>query len=211
MPPPKDPEKRAEWLVKVQTNLIKARETSLKSRTGKRRSRSAEEDIARRKELAKLERKTEQLRQRLLRGAVGLLGVDESEGENPDTIEMSKQGYFTILLDENLGAEAKSAEAKRDLSRALEDAGFKVVVPDEVLKHQARGWAILTCNSKDFVDDAVRYDYDVISIEGIKFLDTNETVKKISEAVRRSKIGVTRGNFCLQIHDDGSFGLEQLV
>lgn len=128
-----------------------------------------------------------------------------------DLVELSKQGYFTIMLDENL----------RILESALEDDGFKVVVPpqglkDEALKRQARGWAILTKNSKDFVDEAVRYDYDVIAIETIKFIDdkndrTNETVRKISNAVRRSQLGTRKGNFCLTVRDNGSFHLEQLV
>lgn len=53
-----------------------------------------------------------------------------------DLVELSKQGYFTILLDENL----------RVLEPALEGDGFKVVMPragvtDEALKRQARGWA----------------------------------------------------------------------
>jgi hypothetical protein len=55
-----------------------------------------------------------------------------------------------------------------------EDDGFKVIAPqpglkDEELKRKARGWAILTQNSQDFVHDAVRYDYDVIGIEDFKF------------------------------------------
>ncbi|MBV9745866.1 MAG: hypothetical protein JO099_19050 [Acidobacteriia bacterium] len=118
---------------------------------------------------------------------------------------MSKQGYFTILLDENL----------RGLESALEDDGFKVVMPppglkDDPLKRMARGWAILTKNSKDFVDDAARFDYDVIDVEAIRFIDskpdrTNDTVRKISQAVRRSGIGSTRGNFWLQVRDDAAF------
>jgi hypothetical protein len=128
-----------------------------------------------------------------------------------DLVELSKQGYFTIMLDENL----------RVLEAALEDDGFKVVVPyqglkDEALKRQARGWAILTKNSQDFIDEAVRYDYDVIGIEDIKFVAgktdwTNETVRKISNAVRRSQLGTRKGNFWLKIRDNGSFHLEQLV
>jgi hypothetical protein len=128
-----------------------------------------------------------------------------------DSIALLKQGYFTILLDENL----------RNLETALEDDGFKVVMPPqglsvEVLKRKARGWAILTRNSKDFVFDAVRYDYDVIGIEDIRFVDdkpdrTNETVQKISAAVRRSQIGTRKGNFVLKIRDNGSFHLEQTV
>ena len=128
-----------------------------------------------------------------------------------DLVELSKQGYFTIMLDENL----------RVLEPALEDDGFKVIVPhqgltDQALKAKARGWAILTKNSQDFVDEAVRYDYDVIAVEDIKFIDdktdrTNETVRKISTAVRRSQLGTRKGNFCLKIRDNGSFHLEQLV
>ena len=54
--------------------------------------------------------------------------------EFSDIEEMSKQGYFTILLDENL----------RGLASSLEDDGFKVILPqpglkDDVLKRQARG------------------------------------------------------------------------
>lgn len=127
-----------------------------------------------------------------------------------DMTEMSKQGYFTILLDEQL----------RGLEPALEDDGFKVVVPqsglsDDALKRMARGWAILTRNAADFTDDAVRYDYDVIAIEGVRFIDskpdrTNETVRKISGAVRRSGIGTRRGNFLLRIHDNGLYHMQQL-
>lgn len=133
------------------------------------------------------------------------------EQVDADLAEFSKQGYFTILLDENL----------RVLEAGLEDDGFKVVTPpqgltDEEFKRKARGWAILTKNSNDFVDDAVRHDYDVIGLEDIKFRDarqdrTNDTVRKISTAVRRSQIGTRKGNFRLKIRDKGSYHLEQLV
>jgi hypothetical protein len=126
-------------------------------------------------------------------------------------VELSKQGYFTIMLDENLLV----------LEPALEDDGFKVVVPhqgltDAAIKRQARGWAILTRNSKDFIDDAVRFDYDVIGVEDIQFIDdkhdrTNETARKVSNAVRRSQVGTRKGNFYLKIRDNGSFHLEQLI
>jgi hypothetical protein len=38
-----------------------------------------------------------------------------------DAIELCKQGYFTILLDESL----------RGLEAGLEDDGFKVIVPQQ--------------------------------------------------------------------------------
>ena len=128
-----------------------------------------------------------------------------------DLVEMSKQGYFTILLDENM----------RVLEAALEDDGFKVVVPpqglpDDALKRKARGWAILTQNSKDFLEDAVRFDYDIIAVEDIRFVDdrpdrSNAMVRKISSAVRRSMLATRKGNFLLKVRDNGSFHLQQLV
>jgi hypothetical protein len=134
-----------------------------------------------------------------------------AKSEQEDLIELSQQGYFTILLDENL----------RGLEAGLEDDGFKVIMPsqgltDDALKRKARGWAILTKNSQDFIGDAARFDYDVIGIEDIKFVDdkgerTNESVRKVSEAVRRSRMGTRRGNFWLKVRDNGSFHLEQLV
>lgn len=145
-------------------------------------------------------------------GGTRMSMLRESAGADAqDSIELSKQGYFTILLDENL----------RGLEAGLEDDGFKVIVPpqgltDEALKRKARGWAVLTRNSQDFVEDAVRYDYDVIGLEDIRFVDdkpdrTNDTVRKISGAVRRSQIGTRKGNFWLEVRDNGSFHLEQLV
>ncbi len=128
-----------------------------------------------------------------------------------DTEEMAKHGYITILVDENL----------RGLESALDDDGFRVDMhipglTDEQLKKRAKGCMILTKNSKDFVDDAPRFDYDVIGVEDIKFIDnsptrTNQTVKKISNAIRRAQIGKRRGTFLLAIKDDGSYHLQELL
>jgi hypothetical protein len=66
------------------------------------------------------------------------------------------------------------------------------------------------------VNDAVHYDYDVIAVEGIKFIDsrpdrTNQTVAKIAGAIRRSELATRKGDFLLTIRDDGSFHLRQLT
>ncbi len=84
------------------------------------------------------------------------------------------------------------------------------IVLDENLR------TILTANSKDFTDDAVHFDYDVIAVENIKFIDsrpdsTNQTVAKISGAIRRSQLATRKGNFLLTVEDDGSFHLRQLT
>ena len=129
-----------------------------------------------------------------------------------DSFELAKGCSSAVVLDQNL----------RALKTALEHEGYKVVMPQtgasdaEIKELASRGWTILTANSRDFVDDAARFDYDVISVEDIKFIDTksdsgNQTVAKIAGAMRRSQLATRKGNFLLTIHDDGSFHLRQLV
>jgi len=118
---------------------------------------------------------------------------------------------ITILVDEQVSV----------LKDGLRDAGLKVITiasgtPDEKIIELAEGLAILTKNSVDFLGDAVAGDYDVISIEAVKFLDDdktrkNQTVQKVVKAIRESGLYVEKGNFQLVIHDDGSFVMKRLV
>lgn len=129
-----------------------------------------------------------------------------------DVIELAKGSHYTLLVDENIAV----------LKAGLQDEGYKVVIPprgasDQEIKELASGgWTILTRNSQDFLDDAAHFDYDVIGIEDIRFLDekpdrTNQTVAKIAGALRRSELATRKGNFFLKVMDDGSFHLRQLV
>ena len=123
----------------------------------------------------------------------------------------ARRSKLTILLNENLEC----------LSAALKDSGFKVIsikkgTPDSEVMELAEGTAILTKNSKDFLRKAVRFDFDVISVENVKFIDdlpdsSNSTVTKISDAVRSSGFATQRGNFNLIIMDDGSYRMDALV
>ncbi|MBV8842952.1 MAG: hypothetical protein JO307_09085 [Bryobacterales bacterium] len=128
-----------------------------------------------------------------------------------DVVELAKGAHYTIVLDEHL----------RALKPGLEDEGFKVVLPrqgagDSEIKELAKGgWTIATRNSRDFIDDALHYDYDVIAVEDVKFIDTkpdrsNQTVAKIAGAIMRSQLASRKGNFILRVRDDGSFHLRQL-
>jgi hypothetical protein len=117
----------------------------------------------------------------------------------------------TVLLDEQL----------LGLKDGLRDAGLKVItldqgMPDDKIIELAEGWAILTKNSKRFLEDAVAGDYDVISLEKVRFIDDdktrkNQTVKKITHAIRNSGLYTKKGNFHLDVHDDGTFTLTQLT
>lgn len=129
-------------------------------------------------------------------------------------VEMSAaalRSKLTIVLDENLLM----------LKSALKASGFKVLVfkagtQDEDMWEQMEGYSLLTKNSKDFVSSAVIYDFDIIAIESIKFLDDeptrkNNTVAKIADAIRGSKFYNMRGHFLLKVFDDGTYDLENLV
>jgi hypothetical protein len=129
-----------------------------------------------------------------------------------DVIELAKGSHYTLVIDENIAT----------LRGGLQDEGYKVLVAPkgasdgEIKELAGRGWTIVTKNSRDFVEDAVHFDYDVIAIENLKFIDdrqdrANETVVKIANALRRSKLATRKGNFLLRINYDGSFHLEQLV
>jgi len=134
----------------------------------------------------------------------------KSLSEFQDVMELAKRSHYTIVLDENL----------KVLEAGLEDEGYKVIVfppgmKDPDIKKLSRGDTILTASSKDFVGDALHFDYDVIAVENVKFIDTkqdrtNQTVVKIAKALTRSELASLKGNFVLTIHDDGSFHLRQL-
>jgi len=125
--------------------------------------------------------------------------------------EMSIRSKLTIALDENL----------LQLKEGLKASGFKVMVfkpgtQDHDLFHLMQGMSVLTKNDDDFQVDAVIHDFDIISIKNLKFIDgdtssKNKTVSIIAKAIRQSKFYNKRGNWLLNIMNDGSFNLEQLV
>lgn len=124
--------------------------------------------------------------------------------------ELALRNKATIFIDENL----------YQLKDGLKDYGFKVILlekgmSDEKIKELAEGWLILTKNEKDFIDDAKAFDYDIISIRTIKYIDTNKTrknstVKKIADAIRYSGISLKKGNFLLEVFDNGKHRLQSL-
>lgn len=122
----------------------------------------------------------------------------------------ARRSKITILIDENIEV----------LEQPLTELGYKVFrlakgLSDPHIQKLAEGSAILTKNSKDFIYDAVRFDYDVIGIENIKFIDTvqnanNITARKISKAITDSGFYNIRGNFYLKLHDSGTYDLTAL-
>lgn len=107
------------------------------------------------------------------------------------------------------------------LADGLRDAGFKVMrveksKKDEQIFRDLEGDVLISKNVDDFVDSAVRNDFDLISIKNVKFKDdkkdrTNTVVQKIAKAIRESGFYAMRGNWMLTLMDDGKWTLKELI
>jgi len=124
--------------------------------------------------------------------------------------ELAVRSNFTLVLDENLYV----------LYEALRDSGFKVLKYPKGLKDSdlvpfLTNKILITNNSKDFVIDALVHDFDIIATESIKFIDDkkdrkNELAIKIASAIRESNISLRRGNWIMNLKNDGTYNLKEL-
>ena len=122
----------------------------------------------------------------------------------------SMSARATLVVDENVAF----------LAQPLKDHfNFRVVVPtagmaDDQIKNDLLGHRILlTKNTKDFIDDAPRFDYGIIALHDLKFIDPqpgagNVTCKLISAAVRKYKLVSRVTRFVLTLRASGKHKLE---
>jgi len=120
---------------------------------------------------------------------------------------LSRSGMARAILvvDENVSA----------LGPALRDANFRVVLPrsgmsdatirEELLAHRI----LITNNTKDFLDDAPVFEYGIIGLEALPFIDPastyrdNQTVQLISKAISSYRLISKRTGFILMLRPDG--------
>lgn len=117
-----------------------------------------------------------------------------------------------LVVDENV----------KSLAPALREANFRIVVPpeamsDEDIKASMMSHRILvTKNTKDFLKDAPIFEYGIISLEALKFIDSDMTYKKnstarmISEAISEFNLVSERGGFVLFLKPEGSHVFKKL-
>lgn len=117
-----------------------------------------------------------------------------------------------LIIDENVDS----------LAPSLKEANFHVRVPkktmsDDEIKEDLLGNRVLvTKNTKDFIDDAPVYDYGIIALEGLKFIDpsptykTNTTARIISQAYRDFELHAERSGFVLYLKEDGKHVFKRL-
>ena len=123
--------------------------------------------------------------------------------------DLSVGKKIVLVLDEHLSC----------LKLALESFGFRVVshskgIQDPELVPFLTGRVLVT--NHDFKINALIHDFDIIDTSSIKFIDkkpdrTNETAKKIADAIRESKVHLRRDNWILTVKNDGSYSVESNV
>ncbi|MBI2372375.1 MAG: hypothetical protein HYV07_00110 [Deltaproteobacteria bacterium] len=118
----------------------------------------------------------------------------------------------TVVLDENASM----------LEAALRSQNIRVIRPragatdDQIKEEILPNRIIITRNSKDFVRDASSYDYGIIALEGLRFLDpeptrANRTVRLISDALQDHGLWARRHGFLVTLHEDGTSELKLLT
>lgn len=117
-----------------------------------------------------------------------------------------------LVVDENVAF----------LENPLSQANFHVVTPtkgleDADIKKRLLGKRILiTRNTKDFLDDAPTYDYGIIGLEALPFVDHaptyagNETAKLIAKAYGTYELHAERSGFVLMLNPNGKHVFKRL-
>ena len=117
-----------------------------------------------------------------------------------------------LVVDENVSF----------LEHPLEQANFHVDTPDKGLsdakikKRMLGNRVLVTKNTKDFLDDAPVYDYGIIGLEALSFVDPapkyeqNKTAQMISSAYREFELHSERSGFVLMLRPDGNHLFKRL-
>ena len=111
----------------------------------------------------------------------------------------------TLVVDENVSF----------LCPALKEAKFHVVSPQKgVQDHEIKRSllvhrTLVTKNTKDFLSDAPVFDYGIIGLEGLAFIDAdltlekNKTAQMISRAVSDFSLVSERSGYVLMLKPNG--------
>jgi hypothetical protein len=104
-----------------------------------------------------------------------------------------------LVLDENLLS--LSEELKKKKIRILK------ILPgtddEDIKEHSLSGRIFVTNNSKDFVRDAGRLEYGIISTENIKSKDAKNLAQLISDEIIKNQLWSKEKGFILYLRDNG--------
>jgi hypothetical protein len=128
-------------------------------------------------------------------------------------IRLEAMSRGLLVLDENVQV----------LVGPLRAANIRVIVPragmddSEIKTELLPGRILVTKNAKDFVYDASSYEYGIISLDKLRFIDPNpdpaknKTVALISRALIDQELWHKRHGFILILSEKGSHKYRDLV
>jgi len=136
--------------------------------------------------------------------------TEESSNRVAERFAMSRG---ILVVDENVQA----------LAHALRAANIRVIIPrsgmlDPDIKTELLPRRIfVTKNTRDFKDDASSFEYGIVSLDKLKFIDAepnptkNVTVRLISKAIIDHHLWQKQHGFLLTLEDSGNHRYEDLV
>lgn len=119
----------------------------------------------------------------------------------------------TLVVDENV----------TELAGPLGMMNIHIIKPsprlpdDEIISQILPNRIIVTKNSKDFIKWASSYDYGIIALENLKFIDPepisskNKTVTIISEVIVEYDLWSKRHGFIINLKDNGKHEYKELT
>jgi hypothetical protein len=119
----------------------------------------------------------------------------------------------TIVMDENLDG---------GLKEALKGANFRVIsvrkgtLDQEIMETILGHRILITKNTKDFKDFAPVYDFGIVALEKLPFIDNakeyakNSTARMISNAISKHRLISLSTGFVLWLNPNGRHDLEVL-
>lgn len=140
------------------------------------------------------------------------------EAHNPDEIIQRVLGRFNNAENVRTGmsrAVLVVDESVNQLAAPLAGANFRVKQPkagmtDEQIKEDLLEHRVLvTRNTKDFLKDASRFEYGIIGLEGLPFIDEstaysqNTTAQMIADAWVEFSLNAERYGYVLMLKPDG--------
>ena len=121
------------------------------------------------------------------------------------------RGY--LVVDENI----------QNLANVLRQTHIRVIVPrsgtpdDQIKTDLLPNRILVTKNSKDFKNQASSFEYGIISLDKLKFIDPepnpakNRTVRLISDAIINYKLWSKGHGFILTLKENGKHQYEDLI
>ena len=116
-----------------------------------------------------------------------------------------------IVLDENL-LELESALSKLNMHVVTPEAGM---ADHKIAKKLLGGRILITKNSKDFLKLAPIYDFGIIALENLKYIDPSEdqsnvTANLISDIMMEANLWSKRTAFILSVKNNKTYTIVEL-